>query len=405
MASDSLPTPPASVTPTPAAAAAAASGSQSADAPSAVVAPATATTAAGVQPAMTQAEMLESLMQQIVASNSPPALVGTLRNAVSTPEAREEVLAGTTSTGADPLEAIDVVQHTVGALFILYRRFSFWIIVRALKTNGVIIFLAGLHVSLPRQRPRLQYRSRTSITFVGNLILNRRVSRPSVVRIGNLSPGRPSPRSDKPFFLRPVSLLAKGIVQRAEALGTVRLVFPPRLPPSLRYCVQDNVAIAPLHDLLTRYVPNLSYLTPIHPLFVTVSIGRPLITPFNKGLHVLLPRIDLCLHWLLYCCASRASCTHLTDLDDVVSRPSLPGPPDLSLHWGHNFCCAQAVCGVGRVFRTLCERSCRSSCRGDQRYTWAIARSARYQYGWHGYRHGNGDGDDDGATWPRKPVL
>lgn len=122
MASDSLPTPPASVTPTPAAATAA-SGSQSADAPSAVVAPTTATTAVGgAQPAMTQAEILENLVQQIVASNSPPALVATLRNAVSTPEAREEVLAGMTSTGAEPLEAIDVVQHTVGALFILYVR-------------------------------------------------------------------------------------------------------------------------------------------------------------------------------------------------------------------------------------------------------------------------------------------
>ena len=119
MASDSLPTPPPSITPTPAATA---SGSQTADAPPAVAAgvPVPPAAATGPQAAPTQAEMLESLLQQIVASNSPSALVGTLRNAVGTPEAREEVLAGTTSTGADPLDALDVVQHSIGALFILY---------------------------------------------------------------------------------------------------------------------------------------------------------------------------------------------------------------------------------------------------------------------------------------------
>ena len=120
MASDSLPTPPPSITPTPAATA---SGSQAADAPSAPAAgvpvpPAAATGTPAAPP--TQAEMLESLLQQIVTSNSPAALAGTLRNVVGTPEAREEVLAGTTSTGADPLEALDVVQHSIGALFILY---------------------------------------------------------------------------------------------------------------------------------------------------------------------------------------------------------------------------------------------------------------------------------------------
>src|SRR6266702_1207873 len=123
MASDSLPTPP---SPTATPAATAASGSQStADAPSPAaglpVPPATAAAAAGAPPAPpTLAEMLESLLQQIVASNSPSALAATLRNAVGTREAREEVLMSMTSTGADPLEALDVVQHTIGALYILY---------------------------------------------------------------------------------------------------------------------------------------------------------------------------------------------------------------------------------------------------------------------------------------------
>jgi hypothetical protein len=117
MASDSLPTPP-SATPTPASAA---SGSQSAD----------ATAAAGASPAApaaappTPAEALESLLQQITTSNSPPTLAGALRAAVGTPEAREAALAGLTSTGADPLEALDAAQHTLGVLFILCV--NFWL--------------------------------------------------------------------------------------------------------------------------------------------------------------------------------------------------------------------------------------------------------------------------------------
>jgi hypothetical protein len=38
----------------------------------------------------------------------------------------------------------------------------------------------------------------------------------------------------------------------------------------LRY--QVKAAIQPLYDLLTRFAPDLSYLTTIHPIFVTVSI-------------------------------------------------------------------------------------------------------------------------------------
>jgi hypothetical protein len=35
---------------------------------------------------------------------------------------------------------------------------------------------------------------------------------------------------------------------------------------------QVKAAIQPLYDLLTRFTPDLSYLTPIHPIFVTVGI-------------------------------------------------------------------------------------------------------------------------------------
>ncbi|KAH9038519.1 hypothetical protein EDB85DRAFT_1932770 [Lactarius pseudohatsudake] len=210
MASDSLPTPPsATLTPTPAAAAA--SSSQSAtDAltPAAGLPPvptATAAATAGTPTApLTHAETLEGLLQQIVASNSPSALAGTLRNAVGTPEAREEVLVSTTSTGADPLEALDVAQHTIGALYILSARLT-----SASTTVPAIPF-----------------------AYIDNFC---RHFDPEQAR---LAPER-------------VTLLAKGIMQRAEALGT------------------DKAAIAPLHDLLTRYAPDLSFLTPIHPIFVT----------------------------------------------------------------------------------------------------------------------------------------
>jgi hypothetical protein len=82
-------------------------------------------------------------------------------------------------------------------------------------------------------------------------------------------------------------MLAKGIVQRAEALGSVRVLHSFPLQPLKAYTVipapavllvadfsQDKAAITPLYDLLTRFAPDLSYLTPIHPIFVTVS------TPF-----------------------------------------------------------------------------------------------------------------------------
>ncbi|KAI0044779.1 hypothetical protein FA95DRAFT_1561817 [Auriscalpium vulgare] len=51
-----------------------------------------------------------------------------------------------------------------------------------------------------------------------------------------------------------VSLLAKGIIQRAEALGNLK------------------IAIDPLHELLTRYPPDLSYLTPLHAIFLNACI-------------------------------------------------------------------------------------------------------------------------------------
>jgi hypothetical protein len=83
-------------------------------------------------------------------------------------------------------------------------------------------------------------------------------------------------------------MLAKGIVQRAEALGSVRfflffhsrsnrarlgpITSVPRLSTDCaRALPQGKAAITPLYDLLTRFAPDISHLTPIHPIFVTVS--------------------------------------------------------------------------------------------------------------------------------------
>jgi len=151
---NSLPTPPsasASATPTPASAgvAAAASTSQTADPTSATAsaaaagqppnATATAPGATGTGAATSQqqqqqqlqsqpqsqpppprpAETLTTLLGQIVASNSAVSVASTLLNFLPSPEARETVFVSTTDAGADPLEALDAAQHTIGVLFIL----------------------------------------------------------------------------------------------------------------------------------------------------------------------------------------------------------------------------------------------------------------------------------------------
>ncbi len=121
-----LPTPP-SVTPTPASGAATASGSQTTD-PAAAVAPGATgeqtppTAQQQQQQQQTQpsaAEAIEALVQQILASNNEATLAGTLLNSLGTPDLRESILSSLTPAGADPLDALDVAQHTIGTLFIL----------------------------------------------------------------------------------------------------------------------------------------------------------------------------------------------------------------------------------------------------------------------------------------------
>ncbi|KAI0065045.1 hypothetical protein BV25DRAFT_1822146 [Artomyces pyxidatus] len=139
----------------------------------------------------------DGLLAQIIASNSPPALAHTLRHA------SPAVLA----SGDGPV-GLDIVQHTLGVLFILSAR---------------------LQAGEPVPEAYIE-------EFCGRF---------------DAGQARHAPER--------VTLLAKGIVQRAEALGNVKF------------------AIAPLYDLLTRYVPDLSYLTPLHAIFLTActSVMHP----------------------------------------------------------------------------------------------------------------------------------
>lgn len=80
-----------------------------------------------------------------------------------------------------------------------------------------------------------------------------------------------------------VTLLAKGIVRYASRANSVSVALV-SLKTSRVYDIQDAWAIEPLYYLVTRYPPNGSYLTTIHPLFVLVSppplLFPPLPTPY-----------------------------------------------------------------------------------------------------------------------------
>jgi hypothetical protein len=221
---NSLPTPPsasASATPTPAStsATAAASSSQTADSaaaagansaaastPAAAGQPADATatangatgsgTAAAQQqsqqqpPPPTPAEILETVLQQIVSSNGGPALANVLLNFLPNAEAREIIFASTTPEGADPLEALDMAQHTIGILFILCVFFTFLVSLgiyvrdcssyRCFNCRSTLLS-ADQRVLHPPRRLHLQSRSHTSRTSAGVSILKRRATRLNAV--------------------------------------------------------------------------------------------------------------------------------------------------------------------------------------------------------------------------------
>ncbi|KAH9983462.1 hypothetical protein BJV77DRAFT_954278 [Russula vinacea] len=148
---------------------------------------------------------MELLLQQIVVSNNEAALATTLLNSLGTPDARESILASVTPAGEDPLDALDAARHTIGVLFILSARLT-----STIATAAPAVPFAYIQ------------------NFCQNL---------------NPEAARRAPER--------VTMLAKGIAQRAEAPGPVK------------------AAIQPLYDLLTRFAPDLSYLTTIHPIFVT----------------------------------------------------------------------------------------------------------------------------------------
>ena len=61
---------------------------------------------------------LDSLLTQITTSDNPAALNHVLKN-FAPKDVRDTILASTLSDGGDPLTVLDVVQNTIGVLYIL----------------------------------------------------------------------------------------------------------------------------------------------------------------------------------------------------------------------------------------------------------------------------------------------
>ncbi|KDQ60436.1 hypothetical protein JAAARDRAFT_32856 [Jaapia argillacea MUCL 33604] len=95
------------------------------------------------------------------------------------------------------------------------------------NTLGVLWILSARVNAHPQARPRFSYIEQFCATFDVNQ--------------ARLAPER-------------VTLLARGIVNISHQMGDPKL------------------SLKPLYDLLTRFPPNLSYLTPLHPLFVVASL-------------------------------------------------------------------------------------------------------------------------------------
>ncbi|KAI0310282.1 hypothetical protein OF83DRAFT_1070772 [Amylostereum chailletii] len=157
---------------------------------------------------MENSSSLDGILAQIVGTGPPglEALNKTLRG-FSNKDVREVILSSLTSNGEDPLSLLDVVEHTLGVLYILSARLS-----------------APVDVAPP-----------VPLAFIEDFCAR-----------FNAMQARIAPER--------VTLLAKGIIQTAELHGNLK------------------AAISPLYNLLTRYAPDLSYLTPIHPLLLTICL-------------------------------------------------------------------------------------------------------------------------------------
>lgn len=209
---------------------------------------------------------IDVLLNQLTAPNTGiNALSNILKNVIR--ETRETVLSSFLSNGQDPLLLLDVRSNTLAVLYILWVVFHFvfvWLIITPsldLPELAEVFLILNLHLGLLFK------------TFVGGLTLNMPVthlivvcSLPSFISIVRL------------ITTFTVTKLAKGIHRLASHYGSVSIPFF-FFPLPFSFIQQTNLAIHPLHDLLTRYPHDTTFLTTIHPIFMLV---RSFLTvPYN----------------------------------------------------------------------------------------------------------------------------
>jgi COP9 signalosome complex subunit 3 len=154
---------------------------------------------------------LVDLIQQVTTPGANLASVAQTLRTFAPADVREIVLAGLLPGPQDPLALLDVRAHTLPLLFILSARLV------AAVTGG-----AGGAPPVD-----IAYVNQFCAAF-------------------DVEQARAAPER--------VTQLAKAIVVLAETIGA------------------PTAAIHPVHSLLTRFAPDLSYLTPIHPIFVTTCL-------------------------------------------------------------------------------------------------------------------------------------
>lgn len=154
---------------------------------------------------------LTDLLQQVTAPGANPASVAQTLRTFAPADIREIVLSNLLPGPQDPLAHLDIQTHTLPILFILSARL----------TESA----TGAGGGAPPVD--LAYVNQFCAEF-------------------NVVQARAAPER--------VTHLAKAIVLSTEAART------------------PTAAIHPLHTLLGRYASNLSYLTPIHPIFVTACL-------------------------------------------------------------------------------------------------------------------------------------
>lgn len=202
---------------------------------------------------------LDRVLLEITSTNNLGALNQTLRG-FAPKDVRESLLASSLPNGQDPLAVLEIERHTLGALYILY----------VLDLNlSISVFLfnlwhyLGLRASWFRRTVTCCLHLTTLSNSVAPLTLARPCGLPIAVCI----------RISAVITMlnkQLVNIVAKGLVALAEGLNSVsnhifsylmqfHSVWQPKLP------------LTCLYHIVHRYAPSPAHLTPIHPLFISVS--------------------------------------------------------------------------------------------------------------------------------------